>query len=95
MTKMSNTPNLSTGFDEKLQLLKQWRDWHWHMHIYYKDILKELSIFHLEDAKIFHKAYRVMIGNLSSAPTIMKGYEDINYGEYATINPSSINESRD
>lgn len=92
---MSDTPNLSKDFDEKLELLKQWRDWHWHMHIYYKDTLKELSIFHLEDAKIFHKAYRVMIGNLSSAPTIMKGYEDINYGEYATINPSSINESRD
>ena len=79
---MSNTPNLSTGFDEKLQLLKQWRNWHWHTHIYYKDTNDVLSTLHEVEAKIFHKAYRIMIGNLPSAPTIMKGYENIVYGEY-------------
>lgn len=78
---MSNTPNLSTGFDEKLQLLQQWRDWHWQMHLYYEDVNDTLSMLHSEDAKIFHKAYRIMIGNLQSAPTSMKGYENVTYGE--------------
>lgn len=79
---MSNTPNLSKDFDKKLELLKQWRDWHWHMFLYYENINKLLAGSHKEGAKDLHKAYRIMIGNLQSAPTIMMGYENIVYGEY-------------
>ena len=34
------------------------------------------------EIKDLHKTYRIMIGNLQSAPTIMMGYENIVYGEY-------------
>lgn len=68
---------------DKIKLLEQWRDWHWHMALYYweqKDI--QACSTHKLAAETFHKAYRVMIGNLQSAPTTMRGYEGIVYGEY-------------
>ena len=37
MNKMSNTPNFTTGFDEKLQLLQRWRDYHYQWYRYSQD----------------------------------------------------------
>lgn len=52
------------------------------MFLYYENINKLLAGSHKEGAKDLHKTYRIMIGNLQSAPTIMMGYENIVYGEY-------------
>lgn len=80
---ITNTPNLTTGFDEKLQLLEQWRDWHWHMHIHY-EITGDSngSNHHKSASRCYQQAYRIMIGNLKSAPTVMTGYEGVTYGDY-------------
>ena len=69
---------------DKISLLKQWRDWNWHMYLYHGNQI--VAAAHKESAEDFHKAYRIMIGNLQSAPTNMTGYENIKYGEYPEEN---------
>lgn len=80
---ISNAVGGDCGLQEKkITILKQWRDWHWHMHIYHEIADPDESKYHQTSSRCYQQAYRIMIGNLKSAPTVMKGYEDINYGEY-------------
>jgi hypothetical protein len=74
---------LTTNEDHRLQIIKRWRDWHWHMHIHY-EITGDSngSNHHKSASRCYQQAYRIMIGNLKSAPTVMTGYEGVTYGDY-------------
>ena len=67
----NNTPKNSTGFDEKLQLLKQWRDFHWQAALYYRYLgIPDNMEDSVAVADAYNTAMQIITGEDTVAPTI-------------------------
>lgn len=83
MENLTDTLKNTTGFDEKLQLLKQWRNRHWELALYYRSIQNEQkSIEAVIAADALNCAIEIIMGNFTyPPPNILSKFSDIPYTE--------------
>ena len=67
----SNTPKNTTGFDEKLQLLEQWRDYYWYTALYYRSLgIPDNMEDSVAVADAYNTAMQIITGEYTTSPTI-------------------------